>query len=125
MGHAICIGSDAAARKSRSRSPIVCTARGSGRSSWSASRSSRSGAASRPSIAQVLPDNRAMLDVLRDGFDAHVKWSEGVDEVEFPAAAWRIASERYSPMFTGHRGNPTDAARYAPPRGSTSPRSSA
>ena len=72
-------------------------------------------------IAQVLPDNRAMLDVLRDGFDAHVKWSEGVDEVEFPAAAWRIARERYSPMFTGHRGNPTDAARYAAPRGSIEP----
>ena len=58
-------------------------------------------------VAEVLPENRAMLDVLRDGFDAHVKWSEGVDEVEFPASSWSIARERYSPMFTRH-GAPAD-----------------
>ncbi len=52
-------------------------------------------------VAEVLPENRAMLDVLRDGFDAHVKWSDGVDEVEFPAASWRLARERYESMFTG------------------------
>ena len=36
-------------------------------------------------VAEVLPDNRLMLEVFRDGFDAHVKWREGVDEVEFPS----------------------------------------
>ncbi len=52
-------------------------------------------------VAEVLPENRAMLDVLRDGFDAHVKWSEGVDKVEFPTSAWRMARERYRAMFNG------------------------
>ena len=50
-------------------------------------------------VAEVLPENRAMLDVLRDGFDAHVRWSEGVDEVEFPAASWRLARGRFTSMF--------------------------
>lgn len=49
--------------------------------------------------AQVLPENRAMLDVFKDGFDAHLKWAEGVDRVEFPTSAWRLARERYSAMF--------------------------
>ncbi len=48
-------------------------------------------------VAQVLPDNREMLDVFRDGFDARVSWREGVDAVEFPAAAWRLARRRYPP----------------------------
>ena len=52
-------------------------------------------------MAEVLPENRAMLAVLRDGFDAHVKWSDGVDEVEFPAASWRLARQRFNSMFTG------------------------
>jgi len=51
-------------------------------------------------VAEVLPDNRLMLDVLRDGFDARVKWSEGVDEVEFPAASWRLARQRFEAMFS-------------------------
>jgi len=46
-------------------------------------------------VAQVLPDNRAMLDVFKDGFDASIRWSEGVDIVEFPTSAWRLARERY------------------------------
>ncbi len=46
-------------------------------------------------VAQVLPDNRAMLDVFKDGFDASVRWSEGVDLVEFPTSAWRLARARY------------------------------
>ena len=49
--------------------------------------------------AQVLPENRAMLDVFRDAFDARVRWSEGVDAVEFPTSAWRTARERYGAMF--------------------------
>jgi acetate---CoA ligase (ADP-forming) len=46
-------------------------------------------------VAEVLPENRAMLDVFRDGFDAHVTCREGVDRVEFPTSAWRTASERF------------------------------
>jgi L-amino acid N-acyltransferase YncA len=46
-------------------------------------------------VAQVLPENRAMLDVFREGFDAHVRWREGVDFVEFPTSAWRLARARY------------------------------
>lgn len=47
-------------------------------------------------VAEVLPENRAMLDVFRDGFDAHVACREGVDRVEFPTGAWRTASKRFS-----------------------------
>ena len=49
--------------------------------------------------AQVLPENRAMLDVFRDGFDARVRWSEGADAVVFPTHAWRVARDRYAAMF--------------------------
>jgi GNAT superfamily N-acetyltransferase len=45
--------------------------------------------------AQVLPENRAMLDVFRDGFDARVALVEGTEVVEFPTGAWRAARERY------------------------------
>jgi GNAT superfamily N-acetyltransferase len=47
-------------------------------------------------VAEVLPDNDAMLDVFRDGFDAEVHWHEGIERVEFPTSAWRLASERYA-----------------------------
>jgi acetate---CoA ligase (ADP-forming) len=46
-------------------------------------------------LAQVLPENRAMLDVFRDGFDARVRLVEGADAVEFPTASWRVSRERY------------------------------
>jgi hypothetical protein len=46
-------------------------------------------------VAEVLPENRAMLDVFRDGFDAHVALREGIDTVEFPTSAWRLARERF------------------------------
>ncbi len=46
-------------------------------------------------VAEVLPDNRAMLDVFRDGFNAHVACRDGVDRVEFPTSAWRTAGERF------------------------------
>jgi L-amino acid N-acyltransferase YncA len=45
--------------------------------------------------AEVLPENRAMLDVFRDGFDARLTFREGLDSVQFPAANWRIARERF------------------------------
>ena len=46
-------------------------------------------------VAEVLPDNRMMLDVFRDGFDAHVAFHEGIETVEFPTSAWRLARERF------------------------------
>ena len=46
--------------------------------------------------ARVLPDNRAMLDVFRDGFDARVTLRGDSDTVEFPTAAWRLARERFA-----------------------------
>jgi GNAT superfamily N-acetyltransferase len=46
-------------------------------------------------VAEVLPENRAMLDVFRDGFDAHVALHEGIDTVEFPTSTWRLARERF------------------------------
>jgi hypothetical protein len=33
--------------------------------------------------------------VFRDGFDARVAWREGVDAVELPTSAWRLARQRY------------------------------
>ena len=46
-------------------------------------------------LAEVLPDNRAMLDVFRDGFDAQLSFRDGSDIIEFPTAAWRLARERF------------------------------
>lgn len=46
-------------------------------------------------VAEVLPENEAMLEVFRDGFDASVRWDHGVERVEFPTAAWRLARERF------------------------------
>lgn len=46
-------------------------------------------------VADVLPENRAMLDVFRDGFDARVVLREGTDAVEFPTSAWRTARLRF------------------------------
>jgi GNAT superfamily N-acetyltransferase len=47
-------------------------------------------------VAEVLPDNDAMLDVFRDGFDAEVRWRGGIERVEFPTSAWHLAHERYA-----------------------------
>jgi hypothetical protein len=46
-------------------------------------------------VAEVLPDNWEMLDVFRDGFDAHLTFHEGTDAIEFPTASWRLARERF------------------------------
>jgi L-amino acid N-acyltransferase YncA len=46
-------------------------------------------------VAEVLPENRAMLEVFRDGFAAHVTFHDGTDTVEFPTASWRLARERF------------------------------
>lgn len=46
-------------------------------------------------VAQVLGDNRAMLDVFREGFNATIRWRDGLDFVEFPTSAWRVAQARF------------------------------
>ncbi len=46
-------------------------------------------------VAEVLPDNRAMLEVFRDGFDAHLAFRDGLEAVEFPTATWRLARGRF------------------------------
>ena len=55
-------------------------------------------------VAEVLPENLGMLDVFRDGFDAHVTLHAGIDTIEFPTSAWRLARERFgseSPQAAG------------------------
>jgi hypothetical protein len=48
-------------------------------------------------VAEVLCENRAMLDVFGEGFDAHVVCQEGMEErVEFLTFGWRLAYERFS-----------------------------
>jgi GNAT superfamily N-acetyltransferase len=46
-------------------------------------------------VAEVLADNRVMLDVFRDGFDAQLSFRDGTDTVEFPTASWRLVRERF------------------------------
>jgi GNAT superfamily N-acetyltransferase len=46
-------------------------------------------------VAEVLPENHAMLHVFRDGFDAHTSFHHGTDLVEFQTAAWRLADARF------------------------------
>jgi GNAT superfamily N-acetyltransferase len=47
-------------------------------------------------VAEVLVENRAMLDVFREGFDGRVVRREGPEErVEFLTSGWRLAGERF------------------------------
>ena len=47
-------------------------------------------------VAEVLCENRAMLDVFREGFDARVLHREGPEEkVEFLTSGWRLANQRF------------------------------
>jgi GNAT superfamily N-acetyltransferase len=49
-------------------------------------------------VAEVLCENRAMLDVFRDGFDARAVRHDGPEErVEFLTSGWRLAHERFDP----------------------------
>lgn len=59
-------------------------------------------------VAEVLPENREMLEVFNDGFDATVTLHEGVDRIEFPVGAWRLAADRFPPQGDG-------AAQVPPP----------
>jgi GNAT superfamily N-acetyltransferase len=48
-------------------------------------------------VAEVLCENRAMLDVFREGFDARVLQHDGPEErVEFLTSSWRLARERFN-----------------------------
>ncbi len=48
-------------------------------------------------VAEVLAENRAMLEVFRDGFDARVICHEGPEErVEFLTSGWRLARARFA-----------------------------
>jgi hypothetical protein len=62
-------------------------------------------------VAEVLPENRGMLDVFRDGFDAHVALREGIDTVEFPTSAWRLARERFCSESLRAAGQPPPSLR--------------
>jgi GNAT superfamily N-acetyltransferase len=62
-------------------------------------------------VAEVLPENRGMLDVFRDGFDAHVAFHDGIDTVEFPTSAWRLARERFSSECLVAAGQPPHSPR--------------
>ena len=45
-------------------------------------------------VAEVLPDNREMLAVFSDGFDASRTTVDGEVDIEFPTAAWRLVASR-------------------------------
>jgi L-amino acid N-acyltransferase YncA len=48
-------------------------------------------------VAEVLCENRAMLDVFSEGFDGRVVHRDGPEErVEFLTSAWRLAHERFA-----------------------------
>jgi len=47
-------------------------------------------------VAEVLCENRAMLDVFREGFDARVVRRDGPEEqIEFLTSGWRLAEARF------------------------------
>jgi GNAT superfamily N-acetyltransferase len=53
-------------------------------------------------VAEVLCENRAMLDVFREGFDARVVGRDGPEErVEFLTSSWRVAQARLESLATG------------------------
>ena len=49
-------------------------------------------------VADVLPENHEMLDVFRDGFEAHVRLHDRTDAVEFPTSSWRLARQRFEAL---------------------------
>jgi GNAT superfamily N-acetyltransferase len=69
-------------------------------------------------VAEVLPENRLMLDVFRDGFDAHVSFHEGIETVEFPTSSWRLARERFDAVARYQTG-PVDLRRAPSARTAT------
>jgi hypothetical protein len=65
-----------------------------------------SGAVDMSAVADVLPDNEAMLDVFRDGFAGRVAFQLGIKSVEFPTSSWRSTGAR----LAGNAG-PAEAPR--------------
>jgi GNAT superfamily N-acetyltransferase len=52
-------------------------------------------------VAEVLAENRAMVDVFREGFDGRVVRQEGPEKrVEFLTSGWRLARERFDMSAT-------------------------
>jgi L-amino acid N-acyltransferase YncA len=45
-------------------------------------------------VAEVLPDNREMLAVFSDGFDASRHFADGEVDIEFPTSAWQLPPTR-------------------------------
>jgi len=45
-------------------------------------------------VAEVLPENHAMLAVFYDGFDASSHSADGEVDIEFPTTAWRLPARR-------------------------------
>jgi GNAT superfamily N-acetyltransferase len=45
-------------------------------------------------IAEVLPDNRQMLDVFGHGFAASRRLHDGEVDIQFPTSGWRLVRER-------------------------------
>ncbi len=69
-------------------------------------------------VAEVLCENRAMLDVFREGFDARVVHHEGPEErVEFLTGGWRLARMRFAEPSTPS--NRTAGRRAAQPKNSS------
>lgn len=46
-------------------------------------------------VAEVLSENKEVLDVFREGFGAHVISHQSVQRVDFPTSSWRLARERF------------------------------
>ncbi len=62
-------------------------------------------------VAEVLSENRAMLDVLREGFDARVVRDAGSEmKTEFLTADWRLAHERFTDRLTSSPPTPRPGA---------------
>ena len=46
-------------------------------------------------VAEVLSENKEMLDVFREGFGARVISHQSVQRVDFPTSSWSLARERF------------------------------
>lgn len=72
-------------------------------------------------VAEVLPENREMLAVFRDGFDAQQQTVPGEIDIEFSTAAWRRLDTRLrtlsstAPTPTIERPDQTTTAGYTRP----------
>jgi L-amino acid N-acyltransferase YncA len=52
-------------------------------------------------VAEVLRDNREMLAVFSDGFDASRHFVDGEVDIEFPTSAWQLPPTRLGPAQPG------------------------